>query len=347
MIPVKVLSNEDVISILDIKSTIECTERAFVLKAAGEGRLFPLISEDLIPGEADMDIKSGILNGEDIFGLKLVSWFGTNEKKGLPALTGLTLIFDLKTGFPKAIINARHMTALRTGAAGAIGIKHFGRKDTKVLMVAGTGYQAAFQIAASLYAVPSIEKVYIYNPLRYESALNLQQCIKEKLYKIPADRNASKNIWIARIDSVEFEAITEPKTALQTTDAVITVTPSRAAYIKKEWVRPGAHFSCMGADMPGKQEIDEEIFRSARVFTDDISQASKAGELQSAVRQGIIESSSVNEIGSVISGSIKGRLTDEDITIFDSTGIALQDLSVSKYLLLKAEELNLGTTIEL
>lgn len=115
MIPIRILSDKDIKSILDIQNTIACVEKAYVMKSNHQAKLFPLISEDIIQGRAEMDIKSGILHGDNVFGLKLVSWFGDNEKLGLPSLTGLTMLFDLKNGFPRALLNARYLTGMRTG----------------------------------------------------------------------------------------------------------------------------------------------------------------------------------------------------------------------------------------
>lgn len=346
MIPVKILNDNDVKGILDIRNTVTCVEKAYMLKANNQARLFPLISEDLSEGKADMDIKSGILNGEGSFGLKLVAWFGENEKQGLPPLTGLTMIFDLKTGLPKAIINARHLTAMRTGAAGAVGIKYLAKAVPQVLFVAGTGFQAPFQIAAAISVMPSLKKVYIYNPLRYQSAAKLQCSIKEELGKIPNDiEDCGNGKWLQRIDSIDFIAADNIVKALEETDVIVTITPSRKAYILNEWISPGTHFSCIGADMLGKQEIDEKIFNAAKVFVDDIHQASSVGETQASIKSGIIDEKHIMEIGNLINGNTSGRTSDKDITIFDSTGIALQDLTVSNYLIKKAEELNIGTTV--
>lgn len=349
MIPVRILSDNDVKSLLDLRNTILCVEKAYVLKANNQARLFPLISEDLSEGKADMDIKSGILYGEDTFGLKLVAWFGENEKQGLPPLTGLAMIFDLETGFPKAILNARHLTAMRTGAASAVGIKYLAKNGSKALVVAGTGSQAVFQVAAAIFVMPLLEKVYIYNPLSYRSAEKFQCSMRENLGKIKIDfENDPANCrWLQRLDSIDFIAVDNIAKALNETDVVITITPSKKAYIVNDWVKPGTHFNCIGADMPGKQEIDEKIFDTAKVFVDDIRQASSVGETQTSIKSGIIDEKRIMEIGNIINGNAKGRTSDKDITIFDSTGIALQDLAVSKYLIKKAEVLNIGTSVNI
>ncbi len=349
MIPVRILSNDDIKVILDIRNTIACVEKAYILKANHQARLFPLISEDLFEGKADMDIKSGVLYSEASFGLKLVAWFGDNIEQSLPPLTGLAMIFDLKTGFPKAIINASYLTAMRTGAAGAIGIKYLAKQDTKTLIVTGTGTQAVFQIAAAISVMPSLKKVYIYHPLRYQSAEKFQNSIKEKLSTIKNDieGDPTNNNWIKKIASIDFIAVDNIEQALNKTEVVITVTPSQKAYIFNNWIRPGTHFSCIGADMPGKQEIDARIFAAAKVFVDDIHQASSVGETQTSIKSGMIDEKHLNEIGTLISGDTYGRTSENDITIFDSTGIALQDLAVSNYIIKKAEELNIGTTVSI
>lgn len=345
---IRFISDDDVESILDLKNTILCVENAYRQKANNLATLLPLVSADLVEGRADMDIKSGIYKPGNLFGLKLVAWFGENETQGLPALTGITMVFDLKNGFPRALINSRHLTAMRTGAAGAIGIKYLAKQNAEVLVVVGAGHQAVFQIAATLTAVPTIRKVFLYNPRNHEKARLLQESIHNKLARIRNDNFDYKNEnWLQRIKTVEFSAVDNIEAALSEADAVITITPSRQALIRKEWVKQGTHFSCIGADLPGKQELEETIFSNVRVFADDIGQASEVGEIQTALRLGILQKESINEIGNIINEREKGRLSDKDITVFDSTGIALQDLAVSEYILKIAEEKNIGNIINL
>ena len=343
---IKIISDDDVKSILDVENTILCVENAYRQKADKRATLLPLVSADLVEGKADLDIKSGIYQTGNLFGLKLVAWFGDNNIQGLPNLTAMTMVFDLKNGFPIALINAGYLTAMRTGAAGAVGIKYLANQNAEVLTLVGTGNQAAFQIAAALTAVPTIRKVNIYNPRNEKKAHLLQQSIRTKLSGINNSSNDFINDnWIQRIKNVEFYAVNNIQSALEETDAVITITPSSQALIKKEWVKPGTHISCIGADLPGKQELDETLFRTARIFADDIDQASSVGEIQTAVRSGILPIESIREIGYVINGKENGRLSNSDITVFDSTGIALQDLAVADYIIRIAEEKNIGTSV--
>lgn len=279
-------------------------ENAYRQKANNLATILPLVSADLVEGKADMDIKAGIYQAENLFGLKLVAWFGENETLGLPALTGMTMVFDLKTGFPRALINSRHLTAMRTGAAGAVGIKYLAKQNAEVLVVVGTGYQAVFHIAATLTAVPTIRKVCLYDPRNEEKARLLHESIRTKLGRIRNDIcDLKSEKWIQRIETVEFSAVNNIESALSETDAVITITPSR--------------------------------------------QASKVGEIQTAIRLGMLQKETITEIGNVINENEKGRLSNKDITVFDSTGIALQDIAVSDYLLKIAEEKNIGTIVNL
>lgn len=345
---IRILNNDEVRSLLDLKTTIRCVENAYILKSKNEARLFNMISEEIIKDRAEMDIKSGSLDSNNVFGLKLVSWFGDNADQNLPTITGLTMLFDLTNGFPKGLINASYLTSMRTGAAGALGIKYLAKADTDTLAIVGTGSMAIFQIAASLSLIEDIKKVYIYNPRNYEKTLAFQAKIKGELAKIINDLNDEDNkLWLSRIATVDFIAADNPEKMMEKSQAVITVTPSKKPIIKENWVKAGTHFSCMGADVIGKQEIEEEIFKNALVYADDYKQATTVGESQTAFNSNLIHPNDIVEIGKVIMDKSKGRKSSKDVTIFDSTGISLQDLAVSNELLLKAEKLNIGTLVEI
>jgi len=337
MLDVKVLNQEVLKETLEMKEVILAVEKAYTLKAQNRTELFPMVFHEFNPGVADMDIKSGHLKDEGIFGLKLVSWFGENKEKDLPLLFGTTLIFDDKTGMPLALLNADYITGMRTGAAGAIGAKYLAKKNSKSLLMVGTGHVAQFQILATLIALPSIEKVRVYNPRSVERTTAYASKIK----------NILKNSFNFESD-VEFEAVNNLKDAVSNSDIIITATPSREPMILKDWIKPGTHFSCVGSDMEGKQEIDENIFIDAKIIVDDITQAINVGETETAIKKNIIkESDLLGEMGDIILGNVNGRTSDNDITIFDSTGIALQDLITSKLALDLAEKKNLGISIKL
>ncbi|MCB2358220.1 ornithine cyclodeaminase family protein [Clostridium estertheticum] len=351
MSKVTILNDEAIEKVLDMKQVIAAVEQVYTLKSSGKADLFPMIFHEFERGKADMDIKSGYIKEENVFGLKQVSWFGDNSKVGLPQLFGTTVIFDSTTGSPIGILNSGYITGMRTGAAGAIGAKYLARKNSENLLIVGAGHQATFQIAASLIALDNIKTVRIYDPINYDIAKKLSISIKKvltdkflsefkndaKLYKVMCNKF-----------NVEFEAVPDIKEAVGLSDVIITVTPARKPLLMKEWLKKGTHLSCVGADMEGKQEIDETIFGIARVFVDDINQAVNVGETEIPIKKGVLlVSDIIAEIGDVINGKVSGRTSDDDITIYDTTGIALQDLLTSKIALDIANEKGLGVVVDL
>jgi ornithine cyclodeaminase/alanine dehydrogenase len=325
-----IINAEESEKLLKYEEVIKTVEDVYVQKANNRSIVFPLVFHEFNPGVADMDIKSGWLMDSEIFGLKLVSWFGDNEKKGLPMLMGTILICDANTGAPKGILDGSYVTGIRTGAAGAIGAKYLAKKDAKNLMMVGAGHVASFMIPETLMAVPSVCNVKIYDPIDVKYAEKMVAKL-EKAYK-----------------DVRFEAVTDIEKATLESDIIITATPSKEPIIMKEWVKPGTHFSCIGADMSGKEEIDPEILRNARIFVDDIEQNINVGEIEIPIKKGIISKDDIlGEIGEVISGGIKGRMSEEDITVFDATGTALLDLLTGTLAIDKARKQGLGTTVKL
>lgn len=348
---VVILNQKSIEEVLDMKQVIEVVEQVYSSKSAGEAVVWPMVFYEFEPGKADMDIKSGYLKEKDIYGLKLVSWYGENSKLGLPQLFGTTVVFDSKTGAPIGLLNAEYITGMRTGAAGAIGAKYLARKDSENLLMVGAGHQSTFQIAATLIAMDNIKTVRIYDPLDYDRAKNLSISLKETLEeKFLSKYVKGSDLYnsISKKFDVQFESVSDIKEAVGVSDIIITATPSRKPLIMNDWVKKGTHFSCIGSDMEGKQEIDEKIFEGARVYVDDMKQAVRVGEVEIPIKKGVIEEKDIiAEIGCVISGCAKGRCSDEDITIFDATGIALQDLATAKLALDAAKEIGLGVEVDL
>ncbi|MCL1983044.1 MAG: ornithine cyclodeaminase family protein [Clostridiales bacterium] len=351
MYPIRILNLEQTEEVLEMKTVIKDIEEVYAMKSRGAGKLFPLVFHEFEPGVADMDIKSGLLEDAGIFGLKLVSWFSGNAEKGMPLLTGTVMVFDITTGKPLGLLSAEHLTGMRTGAAGAIGAKHLARKGSENLLMVGAGHQATYQVAASLIALDNIRKVRVYDPLLSDNTVSFAARIKSVLmgsFLSKYDPGSEDYETVAKKFDVAFEAVSDIKSAVENSDVIITATPAHKPIVSNEWVREGTHFSCIGADMSGKQEIDERIFSRARVFVDDIVQAVNVGECEIPVKKGMIAKDSIiGEIGDLICGSKEGRLSERDITIFDSTGIALQDLMVANRALKSAEEKNIGSVVEL
>lgn len=352
MLPFRVVDQEHVEQLLDMKHVIQLVERSYTLKEQNEAALFPLVFHEFSPGVADMDIKSGHLTGAGIFGLKLVSWFGGNPAKGLPPLVGFVLVLDSRTGVPVGMMGGEAVTLMRTGAAGGIGAKYLARRDSENLLLVGSGHLAPFLIMSTLMVMEHIKKVTVYNARSHEKAVSFCSSLKDKLKeKFLAPYEADAELYrtlLCRIDIIEVAAADDIQRATEEADIILTATPSRQPLIKKEWVKPGTHLSCVGADMEGKQEIDENLFPAARVFVDDITQAVQVGETEVPIKKGTFAKEDiVAEIGSVILGKTPGRLSDDDITIYDSTGIALQDLITADYILKQAEARGIGVVARL
>ncbi len=338
MFNIKVLKMEDTKKVLSMEKVIETVEEVYRAKSVGDTVVFPLVFHEFNPGIADMDIKSGWLKGSQIFGLKLVSWFGKNPEKGLPSLVGTVLIFDANTGAPVGLLDGSHITGMRTGAAGAIGAKLLARKDSKKLLVVGAGHIATFQIAATLQCFPQIEEVMVYDAMDFPNAVRFVDAIKDKL----------EEDFHMKASGVKFTAVGDVQAATGQSDIIITVTPSKQPIIMKEWVKPGTHFSCIGADMSGKEEVDPEIFKDARVFTDDTPQCMNVGEIEVPVAEGILKEEDIaGEIGDILTGKAEGRENDSQITVFDATGTALLDLLTGMVALEEAKKHGLGQTVEL
>ncbi len=351
MSKIKVFNQEVIEKILDMKSVIKVVEEVYTLKSEGKTELFPMVFHEFERGVADMDIKSGHIKDADIFGLKLVSWFGENPKKNLPPLFGTTMLFDSKTGRPLAILDAEYITGMRTGAAGAIGAKYLARRDSENLLMVGAGHQAIFQITATLIVMDNIKTVRIYDAVNHSNAVDLSRSIKEKIMnRFLSKYEEGSEIYkeLHKKFDVKFEAVSDIKEAVGLSDIIISATPSRKPMIMREWVKKGTHFSCVGADMEGKQEIDENIFSIARVYVDDINQAVNVGETEIPIKAGsITKEDIIGEIGDVITERKEGRKSNDDITIYDTTGIALQDLLTSKLVLDIAHQRGLGVEVEL
>ena len=331
-----VLTRDEVKKVTDLRETIDAVKNVYKLKSEGKAVIWPLVNYEFVDEHAAMDIRSGYIKGEQLHGLKMLNNFPENREKGLPPFNGIMMVYDSNTGLPIGIMDASYVTCMRTGAAGALGVDLLARKDAKVLTILGAGKQAPFQIAATLTVRPEIEKVFVVDPLSMEAAEAFVQNIGE-LLRNDFDIDASK---------VEFKAANAEE-AVRESDAIITVTPSRKPIIKKEWLKPGTHLSCLGSDMETKQEIESSISSDARIFTDDKAQCIRVGEIEIPIKEGVItEDDIAGEIGDVIAGTIEGRQNDEQITIYDATGLYILDLVTAKAAIMRAKEKGIGIEVD-
>jgi alanine dehydrogenase len=254
--------------------------------------------------EGDFRTMPAYLPSLSIAGVKIVNVHPKNPQIGLPTVMALTIILDLATGQPLAIINATHLTDMRTGAAGAVAAKHLSQKKEIVLGVIGTGRQAEAQVAAVSREL-KIKEIRIWGR-------NLVHVSKF------ADRFREYPCMAAQIEKA------------CDCDVLVTTTPSTTPIIRSEWIHEGTHINAIGADAPGKEELDPALLRRAQVFVDDPAQAIHSGEINVPIRRGLYRADEIaGTLGEVVIGK-KQRLGPEKITIFDSTGLAIQDLAIAK-----------------
>ena len=281
-------------------------EQVFAAMARKAAYNFPVIREAIGHADALYGFKSGFDRESLALGLKSGGFWPGNAAKGLTNHQSTVFLFDADTGRCRALVGGNLLTALRTAAASAISIKYLARKDARVLGMIGAGHQSAFQLRAALKQRP-FERVV---------AWNYHPEMLDRVEKV------------AHECGVAFEAVDLDRLGAEA-DVIITITSSFSPSLMAAQVRPGTHLACMGTDTKGKQEVEAELFAGATVFTDEVAQSISIGEAQHAVERGLIAEAAIIEIGAVINGTHPGRTADSEITLFDGTGVGLQDLAVA------------------
>lgn len=301
-----IVPEKEIPALLGRAEAFEAVESVFAAMSSGAAYNFPVIREAIGHADALYGFKSGFDRSSLALGLKSGGYWPANADKGLTNHQSTVFLFDADTGKAKAIVGGNLLTALRTAAASAVSIKHLARKDAKVLGMIGAGHQSAFQMRAAAEQ-RSFEKVIGWN-LHPEMLSRLDETAKEL--------------------GLPFEAVDLDRLGAEA-DVVISITSSFDPILKAAQVTSGTHLACMGTDTKGKQEVEAELVATATVFTDEVAQSSTIGECQHAVASGLIYESDINEIGAVINGNHKGRTSEDEITLFDGTGVGLQDLAVA------------------
>lgn len=333
----KLLNLDQIKQIISMKQVIQDVEEVYKLKSQEQCAVWDLVSYHFKKQQAVMDIRSGYVKGKGIHGLKMLNNFPHNIEKGLPKFSGMLMVFDSETGFPLGVMDASYITCMRTGAAGALGAKYLADPDAKHAFILGAGIQAGFQIAALLTLFPDLKKIYVADPLHTEHAAAFVKQITKRLHDEFHINTACT-----------FEAGIHMADCVRDSQIIITATPSKTPIIQKEWVAPGTHFSCIGADMEGKEEIDPQIMKHARIYCDDIDQCVRVGEIELPIKQGILSPSQIiSELGDLIANPNKGRQNRSEITVFDATGLALLDLNTAKTILDLADQQAIGTILHI
>ncbi len=300
--------------LVDAPAAFSAVEAAFAAMARGDARNFPVVREALGEGR-QYGFKSGLDTAGGQLGVKAGGYFPGNAAEGLINHQSTVFLFDPDTGVLQAAVGGNLLTALRTAAASAVSIAHLARDDARVLGMVGAGHQSVFQMRAALRQ-RSFDRVIAWN---YHSDM--------------MDRLAAA----VAVEGLPFESVSLDALGAQA-DVIITITSSPAASLMDAHVRPGTHIACMGTDTVGKQEVDPQLLTRARVFADEVAQSVTLGEAQHAVGAGLIAADAITPIGAVIDGRAPGRTAADQITLFDGTGVGLQDIAVAARALALARE---------
>ncbi len=295
-------------------------EATFAAMARDEARNFPVVREALGEGR-QYGFKSGLDRRGGMLGVKAGGYFPGNAAKGLINHQSSVFLFDPDTGRPVAMVGGNLLTALRTAAASAISIDRLAAPAAKVLGIVGAGHQAGFQLRAAA-RVRRFERVI---------AWNLHPEMLPRLGAVAAELG------------LPFEAV--PLERMREAEVIITITSSPAASLLAAHVAPGTHLACMGTDTVGKQEVEPALVAAASVFADEVAQSVTIGEAQHAVGAGMLDRAAITPIGEVLVGRHPGRRAAAEITLFDGTGVGLQDLAVAAVAVARARERGLGIEV--
>lgn len=313
------LSYQDMNQVLDFGSLVDSVEEAFAAFGRGEAVMPPKVYLDLPRHGGDFRAMPGYVRGAA--GLKWVNVHPNNPSScGLPTVMAIMIYSDPETGRPLAVMDGTLLTRLRTAAAAAVATKYLARKDSRSLGMIGCGVQARTHVEALATVAPFAEiVVYDIDPHKSEAlATSLRQAGRAAL------------------------AGSAPEAAA--CDVICTTTPSREPIVLKEWVKPGAHINAMGADAPGKRELDPALVLASRIFVDDWAQASHSGEINVLVSEAKLGRESVSgTLGEVVAGLNPGRVAADEVTVFDSTGLAIQDVAAARCFYEAARRKGVGT----
>ena len=305
------LTRSEIEALIDFDAAAQAIKAAYVVTSLGQVNLPPVGHITFAQG-ADCHIKYGHMAGDANFVIKVATGFPENDAKGLPSGNGLVLVLSAVTGMVEAMLHDEMMlTDIRTGIGGAIASRALARADSRVALVVGTGPQARRQIEAHAALMPNL-------------SFQVWGRTSTKVDDLIAD--LAPHIGVKRAYDLED--------ATRSADVVITATGSKSPILKLDWVQPGTHITAVGADAPGKQELEIGLVARADVLAVDlVAQCLDHGEVSHAAAKGLITADDLHEIGTLLNGTSLGRVDDSQITITDLTGVAAQDIAMANTVL--------------
>ena len=303
-------------TLLDPEDVQHAVREAFELHSRREGRVFPVIREQLATGGI-FGIKAGDVPSQNLLGFKAAGFWPSNRKVGGEPHQATVMLFDPATGRPQCLIDGNMITTVRTGAAGALGLQLLARPESESLTVFGTGVQARSQLAFALRTLPRLRRVSY----------------------VSVDRKPDSGFESQFAAQCEILCAADANAAVHESDVIITATPGGGPLFDANAVRDGTHLNCVGADTRGKRELPEGLLGRVRLVVDDKQQALQLGELQWAPQ------TPCQELGDLVSGKDDFKRSDRDITVFDMTGLALQDMTVARMIYQKASTAGAGRNV--
>lgn len=309
---------------ITIPEALKAVEEAFRYCGRGLTQMPAKIYLHLDKYEGDFRAMPAYIAGMEACGIKWVNVYPRNRRFNLPAVMALVILSDPKTGFPLCIMDATLLTNLRTGAAGGVAAKYLARKDSSVVAMVGCGAQARTQLA-SLKEFFKIRSVLVWG-----HKMQYAQTFIEDMHYLKLDMHP--------VDTV--------RACVKDADIVVTATPVRRPIVRSAWIRPGTHINAIGADAKGKEELQLQLVKRAKVIVDDKKQALHSGEINVPFSKGLfLEKNIYATLGDIVAGKKKGRTNKNEVTIFDSTGLAVQDVAVANLIYHKALKMKIGRGI--
>lgn len=322
-----ILNRSDIKSLVTLDEIITAVKDAFIQKSEGKVQMPEKNFLFFKNYQGDLRSMPCYLEGSDIAAVKIVNSHPENRAKGLPSVMGVTVLVSPETGAPLCIMDATLLTALRTGAATTIATDLLAKKNSHVFGMVGAGAQAQAQLEA-IVKVRDIQYMKVFDRVvsrAKEFALQMSQIF----------------------GAMHIEVATTVADAVKGSDIVTTITPTKAPIVMDSWVEEGVHINAIGADAPGKQELDPRILKRAKVIVDDIEHASHGGEINVAIRNGILKKEEIYaELGDLLTGKKQGRTSDKEIIVFDSTGLAIQDTASAATVYKKALQRKVGLVLD-
>ena len=315
------LKQSEIKNLITMKEVVDCVETAF--RAYAERNVQMPAKEYLFFHEGDLRIMPCYVRSTEESGVKCVNVHPNNPlEKNLPTVMAMIEMIDPETGFPLAVMDGTLITDMRTGAAAGVATKYLAKPDSEVLGIIGAGKQALTQLMA-LNEVMDIKKAKVF----------CRTCSTRTNFAKEAEEKYG----------FEVEAVDTAEKAVKDVDVIVTTTPSRKPLINADWISPGTHINAMGADAPSKQELETRLLLKSKIIIDSWDQASHSGEINVPVAQKVLKQKDIYaKLGDIVIGKINGR-EDDEITIFDSTGLAVQDVVTAGLIYRRAVEKGIGT----